>query len=86
MVLRFNRATPADLHRWASMLRKVAEEMQTVVERANRPRSPIELYLYEKGRKGFAFGNDPLNCFGASASVGLAARGRCPGGKSLMLS
>jgi endogenous inhibitor of DNA gyrase (YacG/DUF329 family) len=28
MALRFNRATPADLKRWASMLRKVAEEME----------------------------------------------------------
>jgi hypothetical protein len=29
MALRFNRATPADLRRWASMLQKVVEEMQT---------------------------------------------------------
>ena len=28
MALRFNRATPADLERWASMLQNVAEEMQ----------------------------------------------------------
>jgi hypothetical protein len=28
MALRFNRATPADLERWANMLRKVAEEME----------------------------------------------------------
>jgi hypothetical protein len=30
MALRFNRATPADLERWARMLRTVVEEMERV--------------------------------------------------------
>jgi hypothetical protein len=29
MALRFNKATAADLERWAKMLREVAEEMRT---------------------------------------------------------
>ena len=32
MALRFNRATPADLERWAEMLRKVAEEMEACAQ------------------------------------------------------
>jgi hypothetical protein len=30
MALRFNKATAADLERWAKMLREVAEEMEAV--------------------------------------------------------
>jgi hypothetical protein len=32
MALRFNKATAADLERWAKMLRGVAEEMETVAK------------------------------------------------------
>jgi hypothetical protein len=33
MALRFNRATPADLEKWAGMLRAVAEEMEAAIDR-----------------------------------------------------
>jgi endogenous inhibitor of DNA gyrase (YacG/DUF329 family) len=34
MALRFNRATTADLERWAAMLRAVDDEMEAVARRA----------------------------------------------------
>lgn len=46
MALRFNKATAADLQRWAEMLRAVAEEMEAVGGDGSRniaPTSPTPL-------------------------------------------
>jgi hypothetical protein len=39
MALRFNRATPADLERWAKTLRKVAEEMTKAAASPSRSKN-----------------------------------------------